>query len=654
MPEVQRTWILNDLINPLSPDSFIDESIEEGLPTEWHGLANGLTVPRGRRWGEAHFLIGADKLASLQNGEFSIKCFSTEVAANGKQIKTTTEWPGWYLESYTAVTKQANPAYWVKLADSRWLLDKSAVSADRYNLRTTSSTFVTATTNAGTPWTWQQVLGLLWAKLPAGIAGSCPTLPYTPSSTPENLWFDGIGCWRAINQVLTAIACVLVRDPFTGVFTFARLSVDQAGLSGQLARLPLLFDARPGATNYALPENVVAIFDELPVMGPTAYTPFHAKPFAEVVSIGGQQGKYEICDTKFHYTGNEAAITTRAAEVAAAIRWLLDPKYEPFASTYAGCREIAPGSRLTSVRWVSDGTRGFETMAFYEPEEIDWPKLPWYDEIPEEIIPGDAPRVVRFVLTSDLAYTADATATATVTATNDGSSTGGTITVIANWAIRGKTGAIGTAFRTNGGDYWIIDIALPQVVTGTLNADPTSAHQASIAITIDEEWDHAFSSDPLTVYNPNGLLYGAWSGSECTAKFNPVANRYELIAVQKFATRIRGTFLSLSASDTCTPPKIALLTGIDAPLPPALGSTIDFTNPTGWFIQTGQNCVVELNHATLEWEVCGTETPAFVTDVYLDGLVLKQRRPTGAFAVNNDCTTPSEILTGTNECPTPP
>jgi len=380
-----------------------------------------------------------------------------------------------------------------------------------------------------------------------------------------------------------------------------------------LARLPLLFDARPGATNYALPENVVAIFDELPVMGPTAYTPFHAKPFAEVVAIGGQQGKYEICDTKFHYTGNEASITTRAAEVAAAIRWLLDPKYEPFASTYAGCREIAPGSRLTSVRWVSDGTRGFETMAFYEPEEIDWPKLPWYDEIPEEIIPGDAPRVVRFVLTSDLSYAADATATATVTATNDGSSTGGTITVIANWAIRGKTGAIGTAFRTNGGDYWIIDIALPQVITGTLNADPTSAHQASIAITIGEEWDHAFSSDPVTVYNPNGLLYGAWSGSDCTAKFNPVANRYELIAVQKFATRLIG--LIESAATTFSVDK-----GIDGPLPPSIAKddVLDLSNDISMFVCRGMLIKVELLETLIEEiiEEVPTMVPVRVWDIY--------------------------------------
>ncbi len=635
MPQVSRTWLINGLVRPLSPDSLIETCEEEGLPTDWHGLVNGVAIPRGRRAGEAHFLVLASDLDSLQSGQFSIKC----VHEDGETI-----WPGWYLEIATAVTKQSNPAYWVVLRDVRWLLEKSAVAGDDYNLLKSSGTYVAATTNSGTPWTWQQVLTQLWAKLPGAIAGTCPTLPYTPGSTPENLSFDDVGAWRAINQVLTAVGCVLVRNPFSGAFTFERLSVSQnlTALDGY----SLLWNDRATATNYAIPNEAVVLFPYGPT-GSTTYTPFRQK-WAEVASIGGTQGQYEITDPMFYFSGREADIIVRAAEVADALAGLLDPKANPFAATYAGAKSVSPGTRLSSVRWVSDGTRGFETQVFYEPEDIDWPVCPPIDEIGSGS--SSVPRVVRFTLNADISYVAGANVAATVTATNDGSATGGTITVNASWPIRAKSGAIGTAFRTEGGIYWIIDIQLPDTITGTLDADPESAHESSVEITVDNEWHDVFSSSPLTVYNPDGILYGAWAGSHCTAKYNPVAARYELVAVQKYATRLIG--LVQSGNTT-----FSVNAGIDGPLPPsiAVDDVLNISNSLDMFVCSGMLIKVELYETTVAmapvrvWDVYAHTKLRIVQDVAATTTAITKTVASGF----SDCNATTNVV-DLGPCPTPP
>ena len=233
---------------------------------------------------------------------------------------------------------------------------------------------------------------------------------------------------------------------------------------------------------------------------------------------------------------------------------------------------------------------------------------------------GTALRVVRFVLTANATFTAGESIAATVTATSDGSSSGATIAVLASWPIRAKSGAIGTAIRTTAGVYWIIDIQLPQIITGTLNADPTGAHQTPVALNISNEFDHAFSTGIISVENPSGLLYGAWEGSFCEARFNPVINKYELIAVQRFATRLVATMGYIT--DT-----IDVVSGIDGPLPPAMsvGTTLLLSNKITMFTcaptdpeEVGMLVKVELMETEVEVDIeeVPTMVPARVWDIY--------------------------------------
>lgn len=375
MAEVQRKWLING-VRPLAPAVIAEQAIEHDIPADWHGLVNGITIPRGRHPGVAHFLVAEQHLAGLESGLVNIECYHGDV---GKK-PTVTTWQNWYLESYQATTKQSEPAYWVRLRDPRWLLEKSCSEGNRYNLRKTtdSSGYVDGTTDGGTPYTWHGVIQELWSFLPVAVAGGCPSLPYSPSTTPENLVFDGIGTWRAINQVLTAIGCCVVWNPFTAVFSFVDLRVDQ-GL--QLpAETYLLWDDRAGSTLYSMPEHAGVLFHQLPTDTEVQYNPFRLAMVYEEATIGGEQGKCEIVDPMFYYAGRNMA--TRATEIATSLRWLLDSRAYPYAAIYSGVFDQVPGSRLTSVRWVSDGSRGMETRLYYESEEIDWLPIPYFDKQP--------------------------------------------------------------------------------------------------------------------------------------------------------------------------------------------------------------------------------------------------------------------------------
>lgn len=109
----------------------------------------------------------------------------------------------------------------VTLADRRWRYKMVAVNR-QYNFRDSSGGFIAASTNGGTPWTWQGVVNDVWAKLAAalgtgatGVSATAPQLPSTPSGTPEGFSFYGTDAWAALNRVAQAAGFVLRFDPTT-------------------------------------------------------------------------------------------------------------------------------------------------------------------------------------------------------------------------------------------------------------------------------------------------------------------------------------------------------------------------------------------------------------------------------------------------------
>lgn len=365
MPKVDRKWTIESR-RPLHPSVIAATAQKAGWPMSWYGLVNGLSCPRGRAYGEAHFLLSDEDLEGVGDGPVDIKCEHEDGA---------TEWVGYYRIRSEAVTKQATPAHWVVFGDRRWKLEQTAAENKRYNLRKSSTEFVDATTNGGTAYTWQEVIEDLWALLP-GIAGTCPTAPGS-SGTPENLQFDGISAWRAINQVLTAIGAAAVLNPFDGTFSFVSLST---ATTRETVKGRLLWDFDAAELDQALPATAKVLFPALPGEATAEpYSPWHQPPFLHDGAIGGSQGEYPIVDTLFGYDDNSAARAARATAIGTALRGLLDPRTEPWGEVYAGIVDLEIHSRLTNIRWWNDGTRGTQTLAEYAHVDIDWPVPPNYD-----------------------------------------------------------------------------------------------------------------------------------------------------------------------------------------------------------------------------------------------------------------------------------
>jgi hypothetical protein len=336
---------------------------------KWHGLVNGLTCPRGRPYGEAHFLLSDESLHAIDlTGPL-------ELEITHEDGKLT--FPDYYVTRTEAVSRDSSkPPHWIVLADRRYVFERIAGNK-RYNFRKgTDSEWVQDTLNSDTPWTWDEIIQDLWSLLP----GTIPSVAaITATSTPENLDFYGMSAWRAINQVLTAIGCASVFNPLTEEFSIVHLSDSQSGLSAlrEANKSRVLWDFRPESpANVNYPAKVSVTFQKVPGKGEQ---PWLEQPDVEEASLssGGLAGtSWPIEDTMFSWDDNSADRTARAEEIADAFVGLLKPLASPWGSVYAGALEFHCGEEVTEVQWSSDGYRGMQTVVRHSYAEIDWPTLP--------------------------------------------------------------------------------------------------------------------------------------------------------------------------------------------------------------------------------------------------------------------------------------
>jgi hypothetical protein len=73
----------------------------------------------------------------------------------------------------------------------------------QYNVRAPAydGGYYSGSLNSGVPWTWDGMVGNLWAKA-SGLLGTYPHLPTAPTGTPENFIFVGVPLWEAINRIM--------------------------------------------------------------------------------------------------------------------------------------------------------------------------------------------------------------------------------------------------------------------------------------------------------------------------------------------------------------------------------------------------------------------------------------------------------------------
>lgn len=370
MPQISRIWRIAGQV-PLQPEPIAEVAEQNGWPMGWAGLANGISCPRGRRHGEAHFIVSNEVKAALTlTAPLDITCTHED---------GTQTWLGYYAIRTEAIAKdKARPPHWITLADRRWILERAAVNK-RYNLRRSKTDYVPSSLNAGDPWTWAEILEDLWGMLPSA-AGAFPALDVTPASLPENLVLDGKNVWRTINQILTSLGVVSILNPFAGTFSFAFATDTQPGLADLKTSNAdrLLWQFVPQALPQAnYPEKVVVTFHKIPGDNPDS-DPFPAEPEVEEASLGesGIAGtEYPIVDLMFAYDDNSSERMVRTNELKEALKGLLKPMARPWGAVYSGIVDFVPGAELTDVSWTSEGSRGMETIARFVSVELDWLEL---------------------------------------------------------------------------------------------------------------------------------------------------------------------------------------------------------------------------------------------------------------------------------------
>lgn len=370
----------------------IENAAEHGTPMEFYGRANGYTCPRGKEPGVAWILMlreDADELDMNESGNLIWR----EVEINGETGAIIREVATKTFRSLYQVRRLAmnliyegdpEACYLLELADKRKILAMS-VANKKYNVRmpapsatTGVNLYYSESLNAGSLWTWQTLLSDLWALLPS-IAGTAPTLPYSPDGNPEGWKFYGVSAWDAIHEVLDVIGCTTTYDPFTGDFAYVRHSDEQSDL-GAIPNLAsaLSYDYDPAGSEAAhIPETIRVFFHrkdreagielDTPRTGSFSMaTPYSVDVATSVAGAitGTVAAIWNDLPALYDTSGaleNGAALTTRANEAAANYLAKLRVEAAPTSRTYDGVHDdVLTGSEINEVAWADYG-RGWET-----------------------------------------------------------------------------------------------------------------------------------------------------------------------------------------------------------------------------------------------------------------------------------------------------
>lgn len=378
MPHVVRyiTIAGKDVLDP----GVLHEGISRaGFPTDYWGKANSITCPVGSEPGSAWLLVPADTMDDLDGDELHDITWSHE---DGE-----TTWHKWVVVRAWRIGQdgRGRTPYLVELQDKRRLLKMSALDAS-YNVRMPApkarvpanpgSEYYSDTLNGGSLWTWQGVLGDMWSKLPAAIAGTAPTIPYTPAGRPEELRYFGYSAWSAIGELLAAIGCAVAYDPIADSFSVVRLGETQAGLAEAIdgASHRLLYDYEPlsGYEKADWPEKIRVYFPKRVKFdgqerdtidsGNWEIQPYYWEDVA-TGAAGAEPGTimriWDSARALYDSTGtiiNSADLATRANDIATSVKKMLGTFGGRLRKHFAGIVSTAlPGSQVREVVWRDYG-----------------------------------------------------------------------------------------------------------------------------------------------------------------------------------------------------------------------------------------------------------------------------------------------------------
>ncbi len=189
-------YIKIDGENVLSPRELADAAAQQGFPADFWGRANSIFLPIGFEPGTAYLVIPRSTMDALDVNALHTITWTMDRAGSTRH----NEFKYWTICDARAIgiDGDSKAAYLLTLRDNRCRMTKAIIDAaynvstpDDYGTYVSGRRWISTTLNAGTLWTWQDMLADVWSELPAS-AGTVPTLPWTPTHKPDS-WRRGRG-----------------------------------------------------------------------------------------------------------------------------------------------------------------------------------------------------------------------------------------------------------------------------------------------------------------------------------------------------------------------------------------------------------------------------------------------------------------------------
>lgn len=180
---------------------------------------NSFYLPLGHEPGVAHVLMRYEQLKPLIDhaNETSSDNHIALTFRSGPTPAVECKFKKLYFGSAKRVApgpeNSQNAVYHVTLYDKRYL-------AKHFSPPLTFDICASATDS------WSGVAQKLWESMT--FLGTWPTLPYTPYSKPMWLKWLYLPTWQSLSILLGQIGCAVAYNPFTDVFTIARLGDSQS------------------------------------------------------------------------------------------------------------------------------------------------------------------------------------------------------------------------------------------------------------------------------------------------------------------------------------------------------------------------------------------------------------------------------------------
>ena len=359
----------------ISPRELARAAARQGWPADFWGRANSITIPIGFEPGEAWLLVPRSSWNLLTPDNLHDLKWTFKRGAASFDLEAD----DWVLcdARVVGIDGDEKAPYLLQLRDSRQLLKWGQAIDKAFNVtlpcpagtEIDGKLYLPGTINGAAAWTWQEMLDDLWSDLPAALAGTAPTLPWTPSHLPDSWRFHGISAWDAIRMVFDACQSTikpgiagqwLAVDPGTA----QAFDWDQAPLPDRLLRdekpYTLTRALRPESIRVSFParmeamccENWLHRHHEQPIFLSDPWSTLFANTQADTEQIVRYDLVADICGDTVE---NEIELDTAAEEIADRLIERMTVCVE-LLKVHAGiCQEPVLGSEIHEIIYADYG-----------------------------------------------------------------------------------------------------------------------------------------------------------------------------------------------------------------------------------------------------------------------------------------------------------